>query len=252
MQKKLSNIFVAGAGSISEVKRTTIRSEKLRRNRAITVAGKKFRELKKVDNPTVFDVEKAIAKTFKGKPPLSFMAKQNCATKALLEAAPESQKVIFASYLSNNLSENDRSCVSKTHSCFDTFFKAAKSRLVPGGRLVLVQDKGDIPAYKKDATRFGFEFHAVDIPENVAKRSSAVYIRARSTPKRRIAFIKANYGSTHQMITKYLIKDGVIKSEEECAKPVLMFLKKPRNGRPGDSQFPNELIKEVEQMLARL
>lgn len=153
----------------------------------------------------------------------------NCSIRELAIFPAESIDVIFESYVLNSLGK-ESSCLAPGMHCGEVFFRAAKRALAPGGRLVMVQNKPDIAFIKDLAGHFGFSFAAFEIPDNVARKSPAKWIRKRATLKRRTERINSDIRDgdlTEAQITKE-IKSGKIKSRDEYTKPTLMVLRKSR------------------------
>jgi len=151
---------------------------------------------------------------------------RKCAVEAVKKLKPESQDIIFSSYLMNELSyKTDTSGISLNR----VFLKEAKKALKPGGRIVLVLDKGGISTYKAIANELGLGFHSIPISDKAAEKSNAEYIRLRSDPVKRAKFID-NYlsqGLSHPdlMLLQLL---GAINSPTDYARPTIIILRKPR------------------------
>jgi len=160
---------------------------------------------------------------------------------------PQSQDLIFASYLTNNLKRDGSSCVSQ-HDCRTSFLLAVHRTLTPGGRLILVQDKVAIPVYKQLGQSIGFDVHSIEIPQSKALKSASKYIRLRATPNRRIKFMKKNYGyAPDSEEVQAWIKQGVIKEPEEYARPVIISMRKPRKGNEMSHvpTIPREILEQI-------
>jgi len=171
----------------------------------------------------------------------------DCASRMLMGTRPGSLSVVFGSYFFNNLPQRASHCVP-THTCEEVFINSAIDALKPGGRIILVQDKFALPTYRNVAQSFGLGFYTKEIPDDTAKKSPSRAIRMRATPKKRLNVLreyqKEPGGSSDPAEVARLVREGLIASEAEFAKPVIISMKKPRKGmeeRDSEAQARSEL-----------
>ncbi len=151
---------------------------------------------------------------------------RKCAVEAVKKLKPESQDIIFSSYLLNELSyKTDTRGISLNR----VFLKEAKKALKPGGRIVLVQDKGTISIYREIANELGLDFHSIPLSDKAAKKSNAEYIRLRSDHAKREAFLNSYLSQgLPPADLMFLRLSGAINSQTDFLKPTIMILRKPR------------------------
>jgi ubiquinone/menaquinone biosynthesis C-methylase UbiE len=110
---------------------------------------------------------------------------ENCAVQTLAKLKPESVKIIFESFLLNNLTEN--ACITGgTIPCKSTFLALAKRALKPGGRLITIHIKAAKKKYMEIAKSLGMGFHSIEISDEAAKKSGLRSLREKSSKKRRL------------------------------------------------------------------
>jgi|GEM_PF-1538850 len=243
MVKRLK-VFEAGAGKgLRAVLRKAYSSEIKRKGREFIVVDEKINK-----KPLMLDV---LIRRALGKMPKNVQIAETCATKLLLQTVPNSQDLIFASYLTNNLKSEGFSCVSPNN-CRTAFLLAAKRALTPGGRLVLVQDKVAVPYYEQIGQSMGLQVHSITIPPAKALKSDSEHIRLRATPKKRIKFMKEHYRlDPNSDLVQAWIKRGIIKEPEEFAQPTIISLRKSRKGGSTRvaSEIPIEILEKMSELL---
>jgi SAM-dependent methyltransferase len=191
--------------------------------------GKTMRKFVGVDEEK-FDIDLLLKKTGLKALPSNLKLVESCASKYFQTLPKNSQDVIFASYLINNLASK-QSCLAPGVSCEAVFLGMAKRVLRPGGKIVLIQDKAYAEEIKQEAIMNGMNASVIDIPEKTAIASKAEFIRLRATPKRRRVFVKNYYNvdSEKEKLIRKLIQHRLIKSKDEFARPTAIILTKPRN-----------------------
>jgi len=202
------------------------------------------------------DVEKLLKKAKVKRLPENLFLSRNCAIRALKGIVPESMDIIFGSYLWNSLARDRASCALEGRTCEAAFFELAGRALKPGGRLVLVQDKGHVPYLRSCASAFGACFHSVEIPDEAAKKSPAKFIRWKSTlelrQERVSEYIKKK--STAKGELEKLVRRGVVKDMQDAAKPTIIIMRKPK---PGEQQerviyiSPEDALRLLARLLMR-
>ncbi len=175
-----------------------------------------------------------LAKTLKlanaRKLPPNLRFERTCALKALKKMPSESTHLVFASYLLNNISYNRVKSGKEWVSMDIAVVNEAKRILVPGGRFVAIGDKGSVDKYEMLASASGLKFHAVEIPDAVASKSCAQYIRERGTPKGRMDYFTKYLRGSPMVLIEYemLAQRGIVQELGDMAKPVIYLLRKPR------------------------
>jgi len=141
---------------------------------------------------------------------------------------PESKHLIVSSYFLNCMIQKAGS-MSEQAAWINHFVAMAKRALKPGGRLVLVQDKGTVPEYEQFTKRNGMDFFVRPLSEIHAKRAHSWAIRSRATKSRKNKKLMEYYtiGLTTRKLNA-LIQQGVITSNSDYVTPTLMILRKPR------------------------
>lgn len=137
-----------------------------------------------------FDLDNTLRTAGLKELPRNVQLRSQHANSELQKLPEQSQHVIFASYLLNNLKEEPHPITGKMVPGKHVFFYWAVRALAPNGRIVLVQDKGNTPLYRLLANEFGLSFHATEIPKEKAEKSLSKSIRERATPKKRKQLIK--------------------------------------------------------------
>lgn len=152
--------------------------------------------------------------------PSNISLKKADVLNSLLDLRPKSQDIVFESYLLNNLTPKQRL----------NFFKRAKKVLKSNGRLVIVQDKAVISIYIKIATKLGFTVTVLEIPDLALKKSSSKAIRDRSTPRKRLKYLRhyARNGSDMPKNLQRAFEIEAINSKQEYARPTMLVLQKPK------------------------
>ena len=161
--------------------------------------------------------------------PKNITLAQKCAIGALLKAKPESQHVIFGSYLVNMLSRNTRSCFIPSLECEKAIFVAAEKALRPGGRIILIQDR-DIENFMREAAyNLGLELHFIPLTDRQLQSSESWAIQMRSNREKRMEYLKES------KIPMGDFKAGArslkLGAVDECARPTAFILRKPRKGQ---------------------
>jgi len=156
-----------------------------------------------------------------------------CATKVLMAIKPESQDVVFGSYIGNVLHDKGSSCAIPKLSCEKAFYVAATKALRPGGRLIMVQDK-DMGIFMREvAHNLGLELHSIPIPDSKAIASDSWAMQLRSTIEKRRAYMQ-KYLNEEKITEKEFLSSPVsitnkIISLEDAARPTIFLLRKPKN-----------------------
>ena len=184
-----------------------------------------------------------------------------CAVRALRQQKPGSIDTVTATYLLNNLHE--KSCLSPdAHSCSGLFLTFAARALKPGGRIIIVQDKQNLPVLMEAAKDLGLRFSSIEIPDRLAQKSSSTAVRERSTPVRRLKYLMGSlrgWGLTIEDVRAQMKEQG-IKAVSGYMKPVAMIMTKPFEGAEGINRIadkidkeliPEELIRIIEGIKAR-
>jgi len=138
--------------------------------------------------------------------------------------APESQHLIFGSYFMNNI-PIDMYGINARKQMLETF----QRWLIPGGRIVLVQNKGEVLSYRELSTQMGFGFHSIPLKESECLASPSSSIQTRATPEKRTAYMnkpceRARYDSRE---IDALVQKGLITSPQDYFSPTLVLLRKP-------------------------
>jgi hypothetical protein len=185
------------------------------------------------------DVNQLLIKLRIGRKPSNLRLLHQDAVDAVKILPPNRQHVIFASYLLNCIMYDKPRAEHGLMQLDLVFAKLAKAALMPGGRLVLVQDRGNVPYAKEIALSLGMGFHAIEIPDAKARKSPALAIRSRSTPAKRLNWMKrycemANLsGPAAQGAVQEMMQNSGLKREEDYAKPTIMIYRKRRQGEKG-------------------
>jgi hypothetical protein len=154
---------------------------------------------------------------------------QQCAIDALMKANPESQHVIFGSYLVNNLSKTHSSCFIRGLACEKAIFVAAEKALKPGGRLILVQDRDMSHFMDEAAFNLGLRLHAIPLTDAQIAKSESWAIQMRGTKEKRIEYIRDSGISLRELEAD--AQHRKLKSVDELARPTIFILGKPREGQ---------------------
>ena len=159
----------------------------------------------------------------------------------VLEALPRgSQSVVFASYLDNNLSTPDSV----------RLVSAAMRALRPNGRLVLIQDKGNVMGYQEYANHLGLELGVLPLQERVLRKSKEKALSSRSNAgKRKNLFRTYSQNAKRRADIKSLMGLGFLKSPAEFVYPTAYVFRrklgKKAKRRPiveiAPGIFPSEL-----------
>jgi len=215
------------------------------------------------------DVNRLLKKLRIEKKPENLLLRQQCAVDAVEALEPNSQHVIFSSYLLNCLIYEPARPEHDFMQLDWVFAKFAKRALRPGGRLALVQNRTDVPYFKGMAESLGMAFHAIEIPDAKASKSPAWEIRSKSTPAKRLTILKKYLetvglsGSRAQDYVQEKLRYAGLKREEDYEKPTIMLFRKRRKGEKaavaitagGVSQGLTKLSPEerriVEEILSR-
>ncbi len=171
--------------------------------------------------------------------PKNLTFEKTCALKALQKMPSGKTHVVFASYLLNNLSY--KRVVRRGGEAVPmdvAVINEAKRVLVPGGRFVAIGDRGSIDKYMGLAAASGLKFHAIAIPDAVAQKSLAQYIRERGTPAGRADyFMKYMRGGPEVLIEfEMMAQQGLVKDFGDMAKPTIYLLRKPKAEEKGIKQ----------------
>jgi len=178
------------------------------------------------------DVGRLLKKARVKKLPENLFLAKGCAIRVLKDVKPGSLDIIFGSYLVNTLSANAASCALEGYTCESAFFQLAGRALKPGGRLVLVQDKANVPFLRNYAASFGAGFHSIEIPDNVARNSPAKYIKWKSSPELRRKRVReyVKRGEVTQGEVDEMVRHGAVENLQDFAKPTIIIIRKPRPG----------------------
>jgi len=216
--KKPFNVFEAGTGKLPlALLRKAQKSSGTRKRRVFTGVDKEL------------NLDLFLKKTGLKGLPKNLRLRQNCAIRELSDLPRESQGVILGSYLVNNISSEEPSCVIRGLPCNRAFFIAADMALRPGGRLVLVQGRMAAHLMKEAAFNLGYELHSKIIPDAAAIKSKSWAIRLRSNPEKRERDVRIEIGdeATVKKELKNLKKMG-FNSFEEATQPCIFSLRKPK------------------------
>ncbi len=239
-------VFDAGAGELPEWSlHQAIRSKNRRlRPRQFTAVDKKpttlYRHL----------ITKGIKK------PQNLRVFNGDAVDAIERLPPNSQHVIVASFLLNNLSWQETRREHDHEPLQDRFIRLAKKALKPNGRLVVVDCKGATPQVKASAERCGFEFHAKPISESDASKARSWAIQKRATAVQKVNEVQSYVQDgtlTLQTLMK-LMRQGVIETYPDYATPTIMLLKKKPPSKvisselsglsPAEQSIVNEILRK--------
>ncbi len=238
--RKSFNVFEAGSGKrpIGLVKQAA--KAKKRKLRA--------RKFEGVDIQKV-NLNQLLKKTGHKTIPTNLKVRQQCAVKTMKMLKPNSQHLIFSSYLLNVLTAHQPS--KNPLPTFVEFFISAKRALKPGGRLVLVQDRVSILLIKKLAENVGLTFFKKALSDTESAKSPAKFIRLRSTPQKRTRMIKKELesGRTQVFELAVIMNDAKVASPEQLFEPTILIMQKPRKGKK-KIQTVTELSSEFETDLA--
>jgi len=135
-----------------------------------------------------------------------------------------SQNVVVESYLLNNVGMETKS----------KFLKAAKRALKPGGRLVLIQDRGSLIWIYREARNLKMRPKVFDFSDAELKASKSRAIRDRSSPRKRRGilnhYVKRGAKATLKKI-ELLLDLELISSKDEYTRPIMVVMQKPRKGQ---------------------
>ncbi|MFA6268857.1 MAG: class I SAM-dependent methyltransferase [archaeon] len=144
------------------------------------------------------------------------------AIKELEKMKPRSKHVIFSSFLLNCMAANSKLGVVGV---VEKFFSLGKKALVPGGRLVTIIHKVNLPFLARVAKEFGFEVYYRGLTQKEMDESELDYVQKRATPEKREVLIKIHLDQVDAQ--RYMIREG-LKSAGDLEMPGILFLKKPR------------------------
>jgi len=119
--------------------------------------GKSHRQFVGVDKK--LDLDKLFKRAGIKELPSNLRLVESCAAKALSGLEPESQNVIFGSYLLNMLADKE-SCIHPGYSCDAVLLGMAVRALKPDGRMVFVQDKPGALDRAMEAMHNGMKAHS--------------------------------------------------------------------------------------------
>jgi len=179
-----------------------------------------------------------------------------CAVHALEGLAAGSQDLIFEAYLLNNIGRSGQ-CEGKNAECLARLYEQAHRVLRPGGKFIAIQDLGIITTQVAEAKMYGFNLTIFKIPDRALKKSHSQAIRDRSTPWKRMDYLKFYAGLDGDMqLTEAHInalkKRGVIKSAQEYALPVVYLMTKTRKAprqEKEEPQIPREVALQISKLL---
>ena len=185
--------------------------------------------------------------------PKNLQLMEKCAIKYLKRTPPGSMDLIFGSYLLNNLAEK-WSCVVLGYSCREALLGFAKKALKPGGRMIFIIDKINVEEYRETAAANGMNFHAVELPDKVLKKSPAEHIRLRATLKKRKKIARWYAFSEFSESAKKQFGPRVA-ANPEIARPTAIIMQKPKKEkiRPivETSHYLTELSLEEQELVKK-
>ena len=144
---------------------------------------------------------------------------------------PESQGVITGTYIMNFLWSRPAELDGVRMTADRAFFHLATEKIKPGGRIVIVQDKGNIREYKAIAAENRLEFRAIEISDARALKSASHAIRRRATPKRRLFHMTKQYYPTGHPDSEHVrshVRAGIVSSPQDYARPTVFIMRKPK------------------------
>ncbi|MFA6065313.1 MAG: class I SAM-dependent methyltransferase [archaeon] len=204
----------------------------------------KHREFLGVDKESV-DLNATLMR-IGGKKPRSLKVQQADIFRALESLKPNSQHVIFSSYLINNLGAGlDAYARLQLQT---EFLKKCKDALVPGGRIIVIDNKQGLANHKIYADHLGLELHTIEMKDSQAMNSPHEAIRDRSNPMlRQWMFENAvNKKGLAQAQIQSFIDMGIVKEPAEMFTPIIYIFKKRRPyyvGPSGASTTSKSLVK---------
>jgi len=198
------------------------------KRRGINARRRKF-----VGNDIHLDMNTLLEKSGLKKLPRNLSFINKCAVQALEGMESGTAHVIFASYLFNTMRDKKSGGREYVPIPFD-LTREAKRVLVPGGRLVFVNNLGHKHIFRDLAAQAGLGFHAIPLTDTRAQNSAAYFIRERGTPegrKKRIATYMMREDPESILASIFVARmNGHINKFDEYARPTIYLLRKPRAG----------------------
>ena len=176
----------------------------------------------------------------------------DCTINALRKLKPNSQSVIFGSYVMNNM-DYPHVVKGEFTDAKDVFFNSALRALRPGGRLVLVNDKANMIDMLNDMKRLQISAFLRGISDRRLVDSASQSIRLRSTEEGRLK-VMSHYlkvGPEFNRTVERMIKEGKLESYDDYARPVAIVIKKP-SGRRNKKAEKNLAYDENDAMTNRV
>ena len=234
-RKKVFRVFEAGSGKrpIGLVKQAAKAPHRRRRQRKFIGV-----DIEKVN------LNKLLKKTGAKRMPKNLEVRQQCAVKALKMLEPESQHLIFSSYLINHLALYGK---ADPMTNVAEFFAYAKKALKPGGRLILVQDRASISVVEEQAKGFGLKLFKKPLPDEKAAKSPAKFIRLRSTPKKRLVMLDRaiDIDPAIALSIGIIMKAVKVSKPDQLFEPTIFIMQKPKKNK-GKVELVTRLNAELE------
>jgi hypothetical protein len=189
--------------------------------------GKKHRRFLAVDKKNV-DLD-ALFSYHGVKKPFNTESHMGDILKCLDKLPPNSQHVIFGSFLINNLAGSHDH--AKQMAARAAFMKSAKRVLYPGGRLILVSSIADTLYYRHAAEIWGLKLHAIPIPDALARTSPHAEIRNRGDPAYRERWLDGGdfVEDNPKEAIDAAVKDAGVSNHADLYSPTIFILRKPRH-----------------------